>query len=269
MNAASAFPVALQPISARGPSPREGQGMARCAHRWGEPVALPRPFPRARYADVDVTLSATAADSFLASGDDPLARSVAPYRVGGVGAARLLEEMAHGALWALAPACQWVRRGSGPRLPVLCFHVWNWVFIGFSRVGSIQFSSVQFRSVHLPTRRSDRSAADERAVLGAVRTAHCGSAVPQCGLFHCALRTKTAHCVHALRSKKTQCVHEMRTDYPAVRSASTAQGDRNVRSSPPALRPRPVAEPRPVASNPHPIIRRSGLHAHAHAGFQE
>ncbi len=32
-------------ISARGPSSREGQGMARCARWWGEPVTLPRPFP--------------------------------------------------------------------------------------------------------------------------------------------------------------------------------------------------------------------------------
>ena len=73
-------------------------------------------------ADVEhVAARAAAAESILAFGDVPLARPVAPYGVGGVGAVRPLEEVAHGAPGSFAPACRWARWSRGPRLSVLCF----------------------------------------------------------------------------------------------------------------------------------------------------
>ena len=121
--APSAFTVALQPISARGSSSRECQGMARgaCAVSVRGGLAFSRPIPRARYADVDVAVRAAAAETILAFGNVPLARPVAPYGVGGVGAVRPLEEVAHGAPGSFAPACRWARWSRGPRLSVLCF----------------------------------------------------------------------------------------------------------------------------------------------------
>ena len=73
-------------------------------------------------ADVEhVAARAAAAESILAFGDVPLARPVAPYGVGGVGAVRPLKEVAHGAPRSFAPACRWARCCRGPRLSVLCF----------------------------------------------------------------------------------------------------------------------------------------------------
>ena len=130
--APSAFTVALQPISARGSSSRECQGMARgaCAVSVRGGLAFSRPIPRARYADVDVAVRAAAAETILAFGNVPLARPVAPYGVGGVGAVRPLEEVAHGAPGSFAPACRWARWSRGPRLSVLCFRPLGDFFCG-------------------------------------------------------------------------------------------------------------------------------------------
>jgi hypothetical protein len=119
------------------------------------------------------------------------------------------------------------------------------------------------------SRRTRRSAVDQcgrfRPQCGRFRP-QCGRFRPQCGRFSdrsAVVSHRSAVDFHtALRSIFTA----VRSFPPAVRERFIPQCGPQiphrgtaVRSSSPALRPRPVAEPRPVASNPLPTCMKSHL----------
>jgi hypothetical protein len=112
--------------------------------------------------------------------------------------------------------------------------------------------------------RADRTAVRPLSAQCAVRTA-----AVRCTVRSFSLRSahENSACVHALRSKKTQCARFHRCAFtksalkiPQCGPQAPHRGTA-VRSSPPALRPRPVAEPRPVAWKPLPIRRCGAVRA--------
>ena len=98
----------------------------------------------------------------------------------------------------------------------------------------VESSAVAF--VDRTALRADRTAVRPLSAQCAVRTAAVRCTVrsfsPRSAHENSALRSRTALEKNAVRSIPPQCVHEKRTENPAVRSASTAQGDRSAVESP-------------------------------------